>query len=70
MFCYIIKQIKYIFRLIVPFKVIKVINVNTNTNTRDTLNNGVNVNKKLISNYHEDCSYNNLQKLNKLRQRN
>jgi hypothetical protein len=70
MIYYILDKIKKIFRLVVPSKFYKVIKVKVNTHAN--LNNSVdlNINKKLISNYHEDCSYNNLQKLNKLRQRN
>ena len=70
MIYYILDKIKKIFRLVVPSKFYKVIRVNVITHAN--LNNRVdlNINKKLISNYQEDCNYNNLHKLAKLRQRN
>jgi len=65
MIYYILDKIKKIFSWVIPFK--SIIKGKT-----DKLNLGlsVNTNKKLISNYQEDCSYNNLHKLAKLRQRN
>lgn len=64
MIYYILNKIKKMLSWVIPFKIIK-------GKTHHDLNlNNVTVNKKLISNYQEDCSYNNLHKLNKLRQRN
>ena len=57
-----LNKIKKMFSWVIPFKIIK--------GKTNNLNLDLSVNKKLISNYHEDCSYNNLHQLNKLRQRN